>query len=84
MIIEHDYPRKPSAVTLRSALRKALARGGVLVQFRWGENEIMVERTMYGWCGHGWIGRTSGADLAKEIEDEARQKYLAARRVVGG
>lgn len=83
MITQHQFARKPSIVSLRSALRRAIARGSDFIQLTWGENEIVVERTQYGWLGYGWIGRSGGADLAKEIEDEARQKFLAARRVVG-
>jgi len=79
----HSFARKPSIVSLRAALRKAIARGNDFIVLTWGENEIVVERTQYGWFGYGWIGRSGGADLAKEIEDEARQKFLAARRAVG-
>jgi hypothetical protein len=67
MIIQHDYTNKPSIVTLRAALRKAAARGGDFIQLTWGENQITVERTPYGWTGRGWIGRNGGQDLANEL-----------------
>ena len=37
------------------------------VQLTWGENEITVERTQYGWIGYGWIGRSGGDDLARSL-----------------
>ena len=57
------YTHKPSIVTLRAALRKAIARGGDFIQLTWGENQITVERTPYGWTGRGWIGKNGGQDL---------------------
>ena len=74
MIIQHDYINKPSIVTLRAALRKAAARGGGFIQLTWGENQITVERTPYGWTGHGWIGRNGGDDLARELALAERKK----------
>jgi len=76
MIIQHDYTNKPSIVTLRAALRKAIARGGDFIQLTWGENQITVELTPYGWDGHGWIGRTGGDDLAREIILAERKKAV--------
>lgn len=76
MIIQHEYTNKPSIVTLRAALRKAAARGGDFIQLTWGENQITVERTPYGWTGHGWIGRNGGQDLANEIALAERKKAV--------
>ena len=68
MIIQHDYTNKPSVVTLRAALRKAIAQGGDFIQLTWGENQITVERTPYGWIGRGWSCRNCGQDLANEMQ----------------
>jgi hypothetical protein len=76
MIIQHEYTNKPSIVTLRAALRKAAARGGDFIQLTWGENQITVERTPYGWTGHGWIGRSGGQDLAHELALAERKKAV--------
>ena len=74
MIVQHEYTSKPSIVTLRAALRKAVASGGDFVQLTWGENQITVQRRdPYPWHGHGWIGKNGGDDLAREI-NLARQK----------
>lgn len=83
MITQHQFARKPSIVSLRSALRRAIARGSNFIQLTWGENEIVVERTQYGWIGYGWISQVGGADLAQELDQEAKEKFLAARRKLG-
>ena len=62
-----SYINKPSIVTLRAALRKAVASGGDFIQLTWGENQITVERTAHGWLGSGWIGKNGGNDLAREM-----------------
>jgi hypothetical protein len=62
MITQHEYTHKPSMATLRAALRRAMDQGSDSVQLTWGENEITVERTQYGWIGYGWIGRSGGDD----------------------
>jgi len=67
MIIQHEYTNKPSIVTLRAALRKAIAQGADFIQLTWGENQITVERTPHGWIGSGWIGKNGGYDLAREM-----------------
>lgn len=67
MIIQRDYTHKPSGPTLRAALKKAAAQGGDFIQLIWGENQITVEKTQWGWTGHGWIGRHGGHDLAREL-----------------
>ena len=67
-MIELDYTKKPSITTIRAALRKAVAAGNVFISLTWGENRILVEKTQWGWHGTGWIGRTSGHDVAAEID----------------
>jgi hypothetical protein len=62
-----EYTNKPSVVTLRAAIRKALNDGETWVQLTWGENQITIERGPYGLTGHGWIGRNGGQDLANEF-----------------
>ena len=62
-----EYTRKPSIVTIRSAVRKAAAAGEDWIQLTWGENQITVERGPWGWMGRGWIGRAGGQDLANEL-----------------
>ncbi len=67
MTTQHEYTSKPSITTLRAAIRRAADRGSDFIQLTWGENQITVERSAYGWTGHGWIGRNGGQDLAAEI-----------------
>lgn len=66
-----EYTNKPSIVTLRAAIRKALAKGETWVQLTWGENQITLEKGAWGWTGNGWIGRTGGQDLANELRGKA-------------
>jgi hypothetical protein len=63
-----EYTNKPSITTLKAAIKKAIATGETWIQLTWGENQITIERTPYGWTGHGWIGRNGGQDLANEIQ----------------
>lgn len=67
MIIERDFTHKPSIVTIKSTIRKAVTQGGTFIIVRWGENQINVEHTQWGWCGRGWIGRNGGQDIANEL-----------------
>ena len=74
MIIERDFTNKPSIVTIKSTIRKAVAQGGTFIIIRWGENQITLERQSLGsgyytpkWYGQGWIGRHGGYDLAYEM-----------------
>ena len=70
MIAEFNYTnRKPSIVTLNAHLRRAIAKGADFIILRWGENQINVERTQWGWCGRGWIGRNGGQDLANVLNN---------------
>jgi hypothetical protein len=63
-----EYTNKPSITTLKAALKKAINSGETWVQLIWGENQITIEKTQWGWTGHGWIGRNGGQDLANEIQ----------------
>ena len=66
MIVERLFENKPSIVTIKSNIRKAIASGADFIILRWGENQIGIERSVYGyWMGRGWIGRNSGQDIAK-------------------
>ncbi len=67
MIIERDFTNKPSIVTIKSTIRKAVAQGGTFIIIRWGENQINIEQSQWGWIGQGWIGRNGGHDLAYEM-----------------
>ena len=72
MIVQHEYTSKPSIVTLRAALRKAVAQGADFIQLTWGENQITIELgTSHGWIGSGWIGKNGGDDLAREMRRAA-------------
>ena len=62
-----EYTKKPSITTLRAAAFRAVNARETFIQFIWGENQITLEKTRYGWDGNGWIGRTGGYDLAQEI-----------------
>lgn len=63
-----EYTKKPSIVTIRAAIKKAVAAGHDWIQLSWGENQITLERGAWGWDGHGWIGKHGGMDLANEIQ----------------
>ncbi len=63
-----EYTNKPSIVTLKAAIKKAVTAGETWIQLIWGENQITIEKTQWGWTGHGWIGRNGGHDLASEIQ----------------
>ena len=64
-----QYANKPSITTLKAAVKKAVAGGETWLQLTWGENQITIEHTPYGWTGEGWIGRNGGYDLAREIKN---------------
>lgn len=63
-----EYTKKPSITTLKAAIKKAVATGETWIQLTWGENQITIEKTQWGWTGNGWIGRIGGYDLAYEIQ----------------
>ena len=72
-MIEINYTKKPSAPTLRAAIRKAIASGNTWMQLTWGENRIDIEQFAGQWIGQGWIGRNGGQDLANELNNGAKQ-----------
>ena len=72
-MIEIEYTNKPSAPTLRAAIRKAVAAGKTWIQLTWGENQITIERGAWGWSGHGWIARNGGQDIANELNQQERK-----------
>ena len=47
-----EYTNKPSITTLKAAIKKAVAKGETWIQLIWGENQITIERTPYGWTGY--------------------------------
>lgn len=72
-MLELEYIRKPSIVTLKSAIKKAIAKGETFIVLQWGENQISLEHVHYSggfrpqWVGNGRIGRNSGYDLANDL-----------------
>lgn len=66
-MFQKDYARKPSFVQINCAVRDARAKGETFIQLAWGENQITLERTQWGWVGSGWIGKTGGQDIANKI-----------------
>jgi hypothetical protein len=63
-----EYQNKPGIVTLKSAIKKAVAKGETFIQLIWGENQITIEKTQWGWLGTGWIGKNGGQDLANDLQ----------------
>ena len=63
-----DYTNKPSITTLKAAIKKAANKGETWIQLTWGENQITIEHTNWGWQGTGWIGRNGGQDIANELQ----------------
>jgi len=77
-----EYTNKPSITTLRAAIKKAAATGEAWIQLTWGENQITIEKTTWGWTGSGWIGRNGGQDLAVELAIQQRAGIPAGRLIV--
>ena len=67
MIVEREFNRKPSFVSVNCTVRDFVAEGATFIILRCGENQIIVERTAYGWCGRGWIGKSCGQDIANKL-----------------
>jgi hypothetical protein len=63
-----EYTNKPSITTLKAAIKKAVLKGETWIQLIWGENQITIEQTPYGWNGRGWIDKNSGYELANELQ----------------
>lgn len=66
-----EYTNKPSITTLRAAIKKAVSKGETFIQLTWGENQITIARSQWGWHGYGWIGKNGGYDLARSIKEQA-------------
>lgn len=66
-MFQRDYLRKPSFVQINCAVRDARANGQNWIQLTWGENQITLEKTQWGWIGQGWIGKTGGQDIANKL-----------------
>jgi hypothetical protein len=64
--------RCPSAAQLRAHIKRAVAAGHDWIQLIWGENQITIEKAGGPWFGHGWIRRTGGDDLARELSTGGR------------
>ena len=62
-----EYTKKPSFVQINCAVRDARARGDSWIELSWGENLIVLDKTPSGWIGRGWIGKSSGQDIADRI-----------------
>jgi hypothetical protein len=67
MIVERTFVNKPSFVSVNCAVRKAITDNATFIVLRWGENQINLEHTTYGWCGRGWIGKSGGQDIANKL-----------------
>lgn len=71
--------RAPSRAQLAAHVKKAAAAGHDWIQLQWGENQITLEKGTGGgfsgpWFGHGWIKRTGGDDLARELIAAGRSR----------
>ena len=74
MIVEKQFTNKPSFVSVNCNVRDAVANGASLIILQWGENQINLERTTYGWTGCGWIGKSNAYDIACKL-NKARQSF---------
>lgn len=66
-MFQKEYFKKPSFVQINCAIRDARSKGETFIQLQWGENQITLEKTVYGWDGNGWIGKSSGQDIAHKL-----------------
>lgn len=65
---QHDFARKPSFVSINCVIRNARAKGATHLQLTWGENQLSLQKLAYaGWIGYGWIGKSSGQDIAQKF-----------------
>jgi hypothetical protein len=67
MIVEKQFTNKPSFVSVNCNVRDAVAKGATFIILQWGENQINLERTTYGWTGCGWIGKSNAYDIASKL-----------------
>ena len=69
----HEFTgRAPSGAQIKAHVKRAVAAGHRQIEIRWGENWIELEKResngFFGpWFGHGWIRRTGGDDIAREL-----------------
>jgi hypothetical protein len=71
-MVQIEYTKKPSIVTLSAAIKKAVKAGSTFIQLTWGENQITLEKMPHGgWLGTGWLGKHSGSDLASKLNIRA-------------
>lgn len=74
--------RKPSKAQIMRAIGRALEKGTMSIDIRWGENwiELMFDDRALstGWTGRGWIKDISGDDIARELNDirKEAQKFI--------
>jgi hypothetical protein len=72
---KHEFTgRAPSVAQIKAHVKKAVAAGHDLIEIYWGENQITLERREHNgffgpWFGYGWIRRTGGDDLARELSE---------------
>ena len=66
-MMQYEYTRKPSFVQINCNIRDARELGVTFIQLTWGENQITLEKTPNGWLGSGWIGKSSGYDIATKF-----------------
>ena len=64
-MFEIQYTNKPSKPTIIARVRKALNNKNDFIIISWGENQITIEKNIYGLIGRGWIGKNSGHDIAQ-------------------
>lgn len=64
---QYCFARKPSFVQINCTIRNARAKGASFIQLTWGENQLTLERSVSGWTGGGWIGKTGGQDIAQKF-----------------
>jgi len=70
---QHEFTgRAPSALQIKAQVKRAAKAGHNFIQISWGENQITIEKGSHNgffgpWFGHGWIRRTGGDDIAREL-----------------
>lgn len=69
--------RKPSRAQVMAKIKAAIQAGAKSIEIAWGENAISLiyddRRLSTGWSGHGWIKDIGGDDLAKDLNQAARE-----------
>lgn len=69
-VFDHAFEgRCPSKAQVAKVAKFGMKTGATHLELWWGENMItMVKAGNSQWYGSGWIRRTSGTDLALEIQ----------------